>query len=158
MPVISEPAGGAPPPFIVPIFNLPDGDDDDHDHGSNGHQRDTSEGGPSVQITFSASPKAQPKPLPPTVSTASEASTMKRRGGGVVCEGCGEVILGKLIGGSNGRVWHPKCYKCTTCGLQLEHVSPYEHDGKLYCHFDYHEVRPLHTRLFPLGSLRMSPD
>ncbi|KAL7409391.1 hypothetical protein BDY24DRAFT_403294 [Mrakia frigida] len=79
-------------------------------------------------------------PMPPAkVSTASEQSTTKKRGG-VVCEGCGEVILGKLIAGSAGMVWHPKCYKCTTCGLQLEHVSPYEQEGKLYCHFDYHEL------------------
>jgi hypothetical protein len=32
-------------------------------------------------------------------------------GGGVVCEGCGEMILGRLVSGMEGKVWHPGCFK-----------------------------------------------
>jgi len=38
-----------------------------------------------------------------------------------------------------GARWHPQCFKCSVCGEFLEHVSSYEHEGKPYCHLDYHE-------------------
>ena len=31
--------------------------------------------------------------------------------------------------------------RCTVCKELLEHVSSYEHNGRPYCHLDYHEVR-----------------
>ncbi|KAH8829450.1 hypothetical protein DL96DRAFT_1598164 [Flagelloscypha sp. PMI_526] len=37
------------------------------------------------------------------------------------------------------RLWHPDCFRCTVCDELLEHVSSYEHDGRPYCHLDYHE-------------------
>jgi hypothetical protein len=40
-----------------------------------------------------------------------------------------------------GSRWHPACFRCTVCNELLEHVSSYEHEGRPYCHLDYHEVR-----------------
>ncbi|KAF9448052.1 glucocorticoid receptor-like (DNA-binding domain) [Macrolepiota fuliginosa MF-IS2] len=38
-----------------------------------------------------------------------------------------------------GSRWHPQCFRCTICNELLEHVSSYEHNGRPYCHLDYHE-------------------
>ncbi|KIL00330.1 hypothetical protein PAXRUDRAFT_73537, partial [Paxillus rubicundulus Ve08.2h10] len=38
-----------------------------------------------------------------------------------------------------GQRWHPDCFRCALCNELLEHVSSYEHDGRAYCHLDYHE-------------------
>ena len=40
-----------------------------------------------------------------------------------------------------GSRWYSACFRCTGCNELLEHVSSYEHEGRPYCHLDYHEVR-----------------
>lgn len=75
--------------------------------------------------------------------TSSTKSNLRSRGGGLVCGGCGEGIVGRIVSAMGVR-WHPQCFRCCTCGEHLEHVSSYEHDGKPYCHLDYHEVSCLH--------------
>ena len=62
-----------------------------------------------------------------------------RRGGGLACGGCGGPIVGRIVNAINVR-WHPGCFRCCVCDELLEYVSSFEHDGKPYCHFDYHEV------------------
>ncbi|KAF8345321.1 LIM domain-containing protein [Amanita rubescens] len=62
----------------------------------------------------------------------------RRNQGGLSCGGCGGPIMGRIVNAMGAR-WHPECFKCTTCNTLLEHVSSYEHDGKPYCHLDYHE-------------------
>lgn len=102
-------------------------------------------------------------------------------GGDIHCETCQEQILGRLVSGAGGKFWHPKCFRCvlakapscpclglcapaltlqtsapircTTCNLLLEHVSSFEHEGKLYCHLDYHEVRPPVRSLLQTGCM-----
>lgn len=59
--------------------------------------------------------------------------------GSLICGGCDGPIIGRIVSAMGSR-WHPQCFKCTVCGQLLEHVSSYEHDGKPYCHLDYHEV------------------
>ena len=39
-----------------------------------------------------------------------------------------------------GLSWHPQCFRCSHCGEHLEHFAFYEHEGRPYCHFDYHEL------------------
>lgn len=77
-----------------------------------------------------------------TVSSSGSGagSETRPRRGGLVCGGCGKGILGRIVS-AMGLRWHPHCFKCCTCGELLEHVSSYEHDGRPYCHLDYHEVR-----------------
>lgn len=62
--------------------------------------------------------------------------------GGLICGGCDGPIIGRIVSAMGAR-WHPQCFRCTICGGLLEHVSSYEHDGRPYCHLDYHEVCPL---------------
>ncbi|KAJ9105051.1 hypothetical protein QFC19_003683 [Naganishia cerealis] len=68
--------------------------------------------------------------IPPPLPSAS----------GIFCHSCDLVILGNIVNAME-KGWHPACFKCTTCGMPLEHVSSFEHEGKPYCHMDYHEVR-----------------
>ena len=39
-----------------------------------------------------------------------------------------------------GLTWHPQCFKCSHCGEHLEHFAFFEHEGRPYCHVDYHEL------------------
>jgi len=67
-------------------------------------------------------------------------------GGGLICGGCNGSIIGRIVSAMGSR-WHPACFRCTVCNELLEHVSSYEHEGRPYCHLDYHEVRlPLRLR------------
>ena len=61
------------------------------------------------------------------------------KGNGLQCAGCGNAIIGRIVNAMGSR-WHPECFRCCTCGENLEHVSAYEHGGMPYCHLDYHEV------------------
>ena len=61
-------------------------------------------------------------------------------GGGLICGGChGPIVNGRIVS-AMGLRWHPSCFNCTVCDTSLEHVSSYEHEGRPYCHLDYHEV------------------
>ncbi|KAJ8515019.1 hypothetical protein ONZ45_g7502 [Pleurotus djamor] len=71
--------------------------------------------------------KPAKRPLPPL-----------HRGGGLICGGCDGAIVGRIVS-AMGLRWHPGCFKCTICEELLEHVSSYEHEGRPYCHLDYHE-------------------
>ncbi|KAJ9121302.1 hypothetical protein QFC24_004638 [Naganishia onofrii] len=57
---------------------------------------------------------------------------------GLFCHACNLVILGSIVNAMQ-KGWHPGCFRCTTCKMPLEHVSSFEHEGKPYCHMDYHE-------------------
>ena len=59
---------------------------------------------------------------------------------GLICGGCNGSIIGRIVSAMGSR-WHPACFRCTVCNEPLEHVSSYEHEGRPYCHLDYHEVR-----------------
>lgn len=61
------------------------------------------------------------------------------RSGGLFCGGCKGSIVGRIVS-AMGLRWHPGCFRCTVCNELLEHVSSYEHEGKPYCHLDYHEA------------------
>ena len=62
------------------------------------------------------------------------------RPAGLICGGCNGSIVGRIVSAMGSR-WHPACFRCTVCNELLEHVSSYEHEGRPYCHLDYHEVR-----------------
>jgi hypothetical protein len=77
--------------------------------------------------------------IPGSGSGSGAGSGIRSRGGGLVCAGCRAPIIGRIVSAMNVR-WHPHCFKCSTCGELLEHVSSYENEGRPYCHLDYHEV------------------
>ena len=70
---------------------------------------------------------------------------------GIFCARCDNAIIGRIVSAMDKR-WHPECFQCSSCRTLLEHVSSYEHDGKAYCHMDYHDVSSLRSVLF--GSYR----
>ncbi|KAI3623522.1 hypothetical protein CBS14141_003783 [Malassezia furfur] len=56
----------------------------------------------------------------------------------VRCAGCQRGIVGALVHAMDA-AWHARCFVCAACATPLEHVSFYAHDGRPYCHLDYHE-------------------
>ncbi|KAH9810986.1 hypothetical protein DFH28DRAFT_472591 [Melampsora americana] len=54
------------------------------------------------------------------------------------CAGCDQIIAGRIVNALQKR-WHPACFKCEHCEMDLEHVAFYEHQGKAYCGVDYDE-------------------
>jgi hypothetical protein len=72
-------------------------------------------------------PSNRPKPL------------IYRGGGGMACGGCAGPMVGRVVSAMGVR-WHPGCFRCSECNELLEHVSSYEHEGRAYCHLDFHEV------------------
>jgi hypothetical protein len=107
---------------------------------------------PSGAPTTQSSSNVSAVPSPSTVSTSSSTSSAGARGrgrrGGLTCGGCQQSIIGRIVS-AMGLRWHPQCFKCCVCGEYLEHVSSYEHDGRPYCHLDYHEVSI--SRIFVLN-------
>ncbi|CAO1636747.1 unnamed protein product [Sympodiomycopsis kandeliae] len=70
-----------------------------------------------------------PGPPPQTASSVA----------GAICGGCHKYIAGRVVQAID-QCFHPDCFNCNHCGELLEHVAFYEHQGKAYCHFDYHEL------------------
>lgn len=87
---------------------------------------------PSTSVSGS---EAEKKPLP---RSRTQMDPQQRRGG-LICGGCDGPIVGRIVNAMGAR-WHPGCFRCTVCDELLEHVSSYEHEGRAYCHLDYHEV------------------
>lgn len=166
----------SPQPFSpqkVPVINLPDDDFDDIPNSgpiiSVSAPPASAPGTPAMPVILSdlanspnssptKSPRTLPRPPPGTqtppssaVSSSSSGSSVRPRGGGLVCGGCHKSIIGRIVS-AMGLRWHPQCFKCCTCGELLEHVSSYEHDGKPYCHLDYHEVRAFPPACNPFGT------
>ncbi|CAE6428978.1 unnamed protein product [Rhizoctonia solani] len=111
--------------------------------------------GPTISVTSPrdadpAGPRTHingPEPEPPSISIIEDSrpqisndrsDSPVRHGSGLRCAGCSGAIAGRIVSAMGSR-WHPHCFKCDDCGTLLEHVSSYEHDGKAYCHLDYHD-------------------
>lgn len=60
-------------------------------------------------------------------------------GSGASCATCQKWIGGRVVHAMS-HTFHPDCFVCDHCGENLEHVAFYEHEGRAYCHFDYHEL------------------
>lgn len=86
----------------------------------------------------SAGASNAPKAKSPVQSARSGPPPVYRKGS-LRCAGCDLLIVGKIVSAMDRR-WHPACFKCSECGELLEHVSSYEHEGKPYCHLDYHDL------------------
>ncbi|KAI6116325.1 hypothetical protein F5141DRAFT_659579 [Pisolithus sp. B1] len=97
-------------------------------------------------INFQPSDSQPPRQHGTRYTKVQETATPKRtlppvpiRSGGLFCGGCKGSIVGRIVSAMGSR-WHPGCFRCTICNELLEHVSSYEHEGKPYCHLDYHEA------------------
>ena len=135
----------------IPAIDVPGGDDEDASQGHPSinvstpqiHVSSSSSSAMPVILkdlsSSSSSKRSLPQPPGAPSSSSVNGPGIRSRGGGLVCGGCRSPIVGRIVSAMNLR-WHPHCFKCTTCGELLEHVSSYEHDGKAYCHLDYHEV------------------
>lgn len=136
----------------VPEITVGCDDDDDHHHS---HSRPASPGFsfsglPTIAVSSSSSYDEPPVVATPVISVrgarpasprgpAAAAPTRIEASSAILCAGCDHPIIGRIVRAMNHR-WHPKCFKCGVCSELLEHVSAYKHDGKPYCHLDYHDV------------------
>jgi hypothetical protein len=59
--------------------------------------------------------------------------------GSAKCSGCKKRFTTEQIIKTRNHHWHPKCFKCQECKINLEHVLYHEYNGLPYCAFDYHE-------------------
>ncbi|KAH7922772.1 hypothetical protein BV22DRAFT_1037147 [Leucogyrophana mollusca] len=163
------PVGGRNQQANIPTISFPGGDDDDSDDSGFGPSITVSgpeaprisAAPPQISISGSSSPPhrgAATGARPPPSSQRQEAQygsrhthiqengnakrnlppPPMRRAGGLSCGGCGGPIIGRIVSAIGVR-WHPECFRCTICNELLEHVSSYEHEGRPYCHLDYHE-------------------
>lgn len=57
------------------------------------------------------------------------------------CAGCGGKINGQELDAC-GTHWHPECFTCTKCNLDLSNKPFREHLNKPYCKLDYHLLFP----------------
>lgn len=132
--------------------------DEDHDDGGGGIMINVSGPGEDQKDPSPPQqrrpPSSQPAPnpahsqyTPPSIYAGSYpppaargAATGAPSNRGLICGGChGPITHGRILS-AMGLRWHPPCFKCSVCNTLLEHVSSFEHDGKAYCHLDYHEV------------------
>ncbi|MCO5565879.1 hypothetical protein L7F22_019554 [Adiantum nelumboides] len=60
-------------------------------------------------------------------------------GSGAACATCQKWIGGRVVHAMS-HTFHPDCFVCSYCSEALEHVAFYEHEGRPYCHFDFHEL------------------
>ncbi|KAK4690027.1 hypothetical protein P7C73_g78, partial [Tremellales sp. Uapishka_1] len=93
---------------------------------------------PSASTSTTSPIPASPIPAPPSASSASAPTRVEPNGSAILCAGCGQPIIGRIVSAMKQR-WHPGCFSCAECGELLEHVSSYEWEGKAYCHLDYHD-------------------
>ena len=168
--IVVSPKPTSPRKVDIPIINVPGddlGDDDTQPAGPlisvSTPEASTAASRAVMPVILSdlANSPSKPRGLPqapkgPSASTISvnsgSGSNLRSRGGGLICGGCNESIIGRIVS-AMGLRWHPQCFKCCVCGEHLEHVSSYEHEGKPYCHLDYHEVSigPI-NQFFPCSS------
>ncbi|RPD75525.1 hypothetical protein L226DRAFT_570544 [Lentinus tigrinus ALCF2SS1-7] len=100
--------------------------------------------GPSIpQISLPGEPSSSPpKKNQAQTRKMQEALSNPRleaaKRSGLVCGGCGGPIIGRIVSAMDMR-WHPGCFRCCVCDELLENLSSYAHDGRPYCHLDYHE-------------------
>ena len=139
---ISGPSPSAP---ALPRISF--GDDNGNDNGIPSINVGGADDAPSVpQISLpgdpSASPQNQRRGQPQTQrmqQTLSNPRMEAAKRSGLVCGGCGGAIIGRIVSAMDMR-WHPGCFRCCVCDELLENLSSYAHDGRPYCHLDYHEV------------------
>ncbi|CAD6581913.1 MAG: hypothetical protein TREMPRED_003133 [Tremellales sp. Tagirdzhanova-0007] len=149
-------------PSSLPTFHFPDSDSN-HEEESSSIPVTPPDRAPSPGIAFSGLPVIQvssedtgegktdvsiPIIAPPGAKQPSVVKQI-RSAGAIVCTGCDQPIIGRIVN-AMGQRWHPQCFKCDACGGLLEHVSSYEHEGRAYCHLDYHDTPIVDARFVTL--------
>ncbi|KAI0642656.1 hypothetical protein C8Q79DRAFT_983257 [Trametes meyenii] len=133
--------GGAPSP---PRISFGDDDDDGDDNGLPSINVGGPDDPPVPQISLPKEPSSSGrdrKDRPQTrriQETLSNPRLEAAKRSGLVCGGCGGAIIGRIVSAMDMR-WHPGCFRCCVCDELLENLSSYAHDGRPYCHLDYHE-------------------
>lgn len=94
----------------------------------------------TTSATTTTAAKNTPSGTPHSHSTRQSApASASSVGSGASCATCHKWIGGRVVH-AMALTFHPDCFVCCHCSEHLEHVAFYEHDGRPYCHFDYHEL------------------
>ncbi|KAG9040612.1 hypothetical protein FS837_000410 [Tulasnella sp. UAMH 9824] len=147
------PVSKPPAPPSVPVINFPDDEEEEPAPPVRSTPRKpsvtiTSAPTISVEVADDTAPTTPSRPSAVTSSAANGRPSAQParsgpppiyRKGSLRCAGCDLLIVGKIVSAMDRR-WHPACFKCSECSELLEHVSSYEHNGKPYCHLDYHDL------------------
>jgi len=55
-----------------------------------------------------------------------------------ICAACEKPILSGQLVTAFGKTFHPACFTCTSCTMELSHKNFFERDEKAYCELCYH--------------------
>ncbi|KAJ8474026.1 hypothetical protein ONZ51_g7497 [Trametes cubensis] len=139
----------------IPRISFGD-DDDDQDNGLPSINIGGADDDPPIpQISLPgepSSPSRRRKDQPQTrrvEETLANPRLEAAKRSGLVCGGCGGPIIGRIVSAMDMR-WHPGCFRCCVCDELLENLSSYAHDGRPYCHLDYHETTIVDERFITL--------
>ena len=142
---------------MLPRISFGDDDDAGGDSGIPSINIGGVDDGPSIpQISLpgeTSSSSSSPRKNQPQTRKIQETLSNPRieaaKRNGLVCGGCGGPIIGRIVSAMDMR-WHPGCFRCCVCDELLENLSSYAHDGRPYCHLDYHEVSAPFRLLLPV--------
>ncbi|KAJ4372741.1 hypothetical protein N0V86_008106 [Didymella sp. IMI 355093] len=113
---------------------------------------------PAIQLgtSFERRPKEQPSPQDPALNLAHSPPRDRPESGPRQvetrrpapaskgnCRGCSELIVGKSVKDSSGRLtgrYHRSCFVCRTCGDGFPTAEFYVYDNAPYCEHHYHEL------------------
>ncbi|KAI0366818.1 hypothetical protein BV20DRAFT_971322 [Pilatotrama ljubarskyi] len=119
--------------------------DDNNDNGIPSISVGGADDGPPIpQISLPGDPSSSTRERRDRPQTRKIQETLSNprleaaKRSGLVCGGCGGPIIGRIVSAMDMR-WHPGCFRCCVCDELLENLSSYAHEGRPYCHLDYHE-------------------
>jgi len=71
-------------------------------------------------------------------SSGGGGGSSKFGGGGDPCVLCGKTVFSAEKVVYEKKSYHPKCFKCSVCGVALKNTTANDYEGKLFCkkHFD----------------------
>ncbi|KAI0356105.1 hypothetical protein OH77DRAFT_1424439 [Trametes cingulata] len=131
---------GGPP--SLPRISFGDDDDDNGIPSINIGGADDDPPIPQISLPGDSSSSARQRKDRPQArkieETLSNPKLEAAKRSGLVCGGCGGPIIGRIVSAMDMR-WHPGCFRCCVCDELLENLSSYAHEGRPYCHLDYHE-------------------
>ncbi|CAO3631262.1 unnamed protein product [Mucor hiemalis] len=98
---------------------------------------------PALHSPSTPPPAVPNSPRPPRPSSNDKVRTLNPIYAGLTCPGCDKEIEGSVVSAME-RIWHDRCFKCTSCHKTLENEQYFEKDDKPYCGKDYRKLFSLH--------------
>lgn len=107
----------------------------------NGHQRREPQRRQAKPLPLIHFPPDHPYYQGVPLNPGSNLESQNRSHFNNICSMCRRPLsTSKTVLKALGNKYHPECFQCSHCALSLEHAAFFPHEGKVYCHLDYHEL------------------